>query len=73
LSVVKGFFFPYFRYSWGEMSYKFLKEKLEMPNVEFHTYQGMRHTASEEELRDFSAWLKDVLPPSESTGDDSKI
>jgi hypothetical protein len=28
------------QFPWGETSYKFLKEKLEMPNVEFHAYAG---------------------------------
>ena len=28
------------RFPWGEMSYNFLKDKLEMPNVEFHAYKG---------------------------------
>ena len=28
------------QFPWGETSYKFLKEKLEMPNVEFHAYKG---------------------------------
>lgn len=50
------------RYGWGEMSYKVLKEKLEMPNVEFHTYKGMGHSANNEELADLAKWLKTVIP-----------
>lgn len=52
------------------MSYKFLKEKLQMPNVEFHTYEGMGHSASQEELFDLTKWLKDVIP---AESDASKI
>jgi predicted esterase len=44
------------------MSYKVLKEKLEMPNVEFHTYKGMGHSANNEELADLAKWLKNVIP-----------
>lgn len=54
------------------MSYKFLKEQLDMPNVEFHTYKGMGHSASEEEFTDFAKWLKNIIP-AEASSDSSKI
>jgi len=47
------------------MSYNFLKDKLEMPNVEFHAYKGLPHSANEEELMDLATWLKQVLPPAD--------
>lgn len=55
------------------MSYQFLKEKLEMPNVEFHTYRGMGHSADPEELRDLAKWLKSIIPEETVSSEASKI
>jgi lysophospholipase-2 len=55
------------------MSYEVLKDKLEMPNVEFHTYKGMAHSASNEELLDLAKWLKNVLPAETGSADGSSI
>ncbi|KAK9895164.1 Phospholipase/carboxylesterase [Cystobasidium minutum MCA 4210] len=59
------------QYAWGEMSYKFLKEQLDMPNVEFHTYKGMGHSATEEEFHDLAKWLKGIIPAETSSSTDS--
>ncbi|CAD6575487.1 MAG: hypothetical protein CYPHOPRED_005721 [Cyphobasidiales sp. Tagirdzhanova-0007] len=53
---------PTVQYVWGEASYKVLKEKLKMPNVEFNTYSGLAHSADEQELNDLALFLQKILP-----------
>lgn len=42
-----------------------------MPNVEFHTYRGMAHSASEEEFEDLAKWLKGIIPAENASSTES--
>lgn len=61
---------PLIRFTWAEQSIKFLKESLGFPEatkenpvgIEFHGYNGLVHSASDEEIEDLQAWLEKVLP-----------
>ena len=50
------------KYSWSEITRDTLKTKLGVQDVEYHAYPGMGHSACAEELRDFEAFLRRVLP-----------
>ncbi|KAJ3332519.1 hypothetical protein HDU76_013957 [Blyttiomyces sp. JEL0837] len=50
-------------YEWGKLSADRLKEMGR--EVTFKTYRGMGHSSSEAELRDITAFLKQVLPDEE--------
>jgi len=53
---------PVVQFPWGEMSYKLMKEQLEMPNIEFHEYEGLAHSANEQELQDVADFIEKILP-----------
>ena len=44
------------RYTWGQHSHELLKGT--MSDVTFKTYEGMAHSACDEELKDVSEFLK---------------
>merc|ERR1712093_543230 len=50
------------QFAWGEMSYNLMKDQLAMPNVEFHSYNGLAHSANEQELMDLAKFLNKVIP-----------
>lgn len=51
---------PVIKYTYGSNSAALLKSK--GYNVDFHSYPGVVHTASEEEIQDVARFLKKVLP-----------
>lgn len=48
-------------YKWGQMSYSFLKEFVRQS--EFHTYKGMQHESSREEMKDLKGFIERIVPP----------
>lgn len=61
---------PLVKFTWAQESVKFLKEKLGIPEatkedpkgIEFHAYDGLVHSANDEEIEDLQEWLEKVLP-----------
>jgi predicted esterase len=51
---------PVIQFTYGSQSATVLKSK--GYNVEFHSYPGVMHTASDEEIADVAKFLKKVLP-----------
>jgi predicted esterase len=50
------------KFSWAERSRDVLEKELQVKSLEFHSYRGVQHSASMEELSDLKAWLEKVLP-----------
>ena len=50
------------KFEYGEQSHKLLKSNGHA--VEFHAYQGMPHSACQEELEDLAQWLEKRLDSS---------
>ncbi|KAF8639476.1 hypothetical protein AX17_001496 [Amanita inopinata Kibby_2008] len=61
---------PVVKYNMGKRSTEHLTKVVGIPvaspndtrGLEFHTYEGMAHSASEAELDDLKRWLKSVIP-----------
>ncbi|KAH8922578.1 alpha/beta-hydrolase, partial [Atractiella rhizophila] len=53
---------PLIKYQWAEMSVSLMREKLKMKNIDFRGYDGVVHTASQEELDDMAEWLEKRIP-----------
>ncbi|KAI9225102.1 Phospholipase/carboxylesterase/thioesterase [Blastocladiella britannica] len=53
---------PVVRFSWGEKSRDFLREK--GYTVDFNKYVGLQHSANDEELMDLAMFLRNTLPES---------
>lgn len=51
---------PIINYNYGKLSSEFYKE-LGFKNLNFHTYPGVAHSASDEELTEVIKFIKDVL------------
>jgi predicted esterase len=49
-------------YKFGTLSVQFLQESLGFKNVQFNSYQGVGHSADQQEIADLGAWLKRVIP-----------
>ena len=45
----------------GERDIKFMKEELGFKNLNFHSYQGVQHSASDEELIDLQNFIKKII------------
>ncbi|EKM59933.1 uncharacterized protein PHACADRAFT_250743 [Phanerochaete carnosa HHB-10118-sp] len=64
---------PLVKFIWAKQSVQFLKEGLgitetteaDQAGIEFHAYNGLVHSASDEEIEDLQAWLEKVLPVNE--------
>ncbi|GJE87483.1 phospholipase/carboxylesterase [Phanerochaete sordida] len=64
---------PLVKFAWAEQSVKFLKENLGISEatatnptgIEFHGYNGLVHSANDEEIEDLQAWLAKVMPAKE--------
>lgn len=50
------------RYSWGQESVEFLVKTLGMKRVDFKTYQGLGHSASQKEIEEMMTWIAAKLP-----------
>ncbi|KAH8921814.1 hypothetical protein BT69DRAFT_1264091, partial [Atractiella rhizophila] len=53
---------PLIKYQWAEMSVSLMRERLKMKNIDFRGYDGVVHTASQEELDDMAEWLEKRIP-----------
>ena len=54
---------PLVRYEWGQKTASVLKEMGR--KVEFHSYPGLVHSASEDEVGDLERWIAERLPEGE--------
>lgn len=50
---------PVVPYKWGQMTASFLKTF--MSNIDFHTYRGLTHSSSDEELKDMQSYIEKSL------------
>ncbi|QRV72699.1 carbohydrate esterase family 1 protein [Ceratobasidium sp. AG-Ba] len=53
---------PVVPYRFGAGSVQILKDKAGFKDIDFKPYQGMGHSTDNQEIIDFSAWLKRVIP-----------
>lgn len=52
---------PIIAYDFGKKTSEYYKTKLGFKNLQFHTYSGVAHSASEEELVDVVKFIKDII------------
>ncbi|KAJ3554232.1 hypothetical protein NM688_g3212 [Phlebia brevispora] len=58
------------KYAWAEDAFRFLQHDLtfraakngDIKGIEFHSYKGLAHATSDEELNDLRIWLQRVVP-----------
>ena len=61
---------PVVRYQWADLSVAFLKSNIgireptndDVFGLEFHAYNNLMHSASDEEIDHLQAWLEKVIP-----------
>ncbi|CAE6435939.1 unnamed protein product [Rhizoctonia solani] len=51
-------------YKFGQLSVNHMQSNLNFANIQFESYQGMAHSADQQEIADLGAWLRRVIPPS---------
>ncbi|CAE6454649.1 unnamed protein product [Rhizoctonia solani] len=51
-------------YKFGQLSVHHMQNNLNFANIQFESYQGMAHSAEQQEIADLGAWLRRVIPPS---------
>ncbi|CUA70260.1 hypothetical protein RSOLAG22IIIB_00613 [Rhizoctonia solani] len=51
-------------YKFGQLSVRHMQNNLNFANIQFNSYEGMAHSADQQEIADLGAWLRKVIPPS---------
>ncbi|CAE6481787.1 unnamed protein product [Rhizoctonia solani] len=55
---------PVVPYKFGQLSVHHMQTNLGFKSIEFKSYQGMAHSAEQQEIADLGAWLRQVIPSS---------
>lgn len=61
---------PLVRYDWGLRTAEHLRD-MDYP-VDFHTYEGLAHSAEPREMDDVETFIRERLPPLDETGNATK-